>query len=309
MDGGKTAYCGQNTILLLHGRQTVYFSWYDFFYCEELAFYRDRVNRGLCSSLVFCHEQNQGQQWAEPLHRQLFTPAAQVNCGSRVQPSLHGEGWKLCIPAQHMFRDSFFLCLSGFVLPALTSSRLLLCLKHHLAASSLSSLQRPCFDVPHQSASRAHRGRGLSFHLLVRWLVKSSRDTLCSLSLQSKTHIVLSGHRRLVQGSSGSPGTHSWGSSPLMSEASPTNVAGYKIILLIVGKLLKIKQSLPVWWSSTPFNLPQKCQFSHLTISVRRNYLLRATSCSCSPAHPSQHLCQTEEDKESATSLYWYFLV
>lgn len=51
--------------------------------------------------------------------------------------------------------------------------------------------------------------------------------------------------------------------------ASPTNVAGYKISLLILGELLKIKQLFPVWWSSTPFNLSQKYQFSYLTISVR----------------------------------------
>lgn len=42
--------------------------------------------------------------------------------------SMEKDG-KLCIPAQHMFRDSFFLFLSGFFLPSMTSSRLLLCLK------------------------------------------------------------------------------------------------------------------------------------------------------------------------------------
>lgn len=42
--------------------------------------------------------------------------------------SMEKDG-KLCMPAQHMFRDSFFLFLSGFFLPSMTSSRLLLCLK------------------------------------------------------------------------------------------------------------------------------------------------------------------------------------
>lgn len=42
--------------------------------------------------------------------------------------SMEKDG-KLCILAQHMFRSSFFLSLSGFFLPFMTSSRLLLCLK------------------------------------------------------------------------------------------------------------------------------------------------------------------------------------
>lgn len=56
----------------------------------------------------------------------------------------------------------------------------------HLATSSLSFLQSACFDLPQQSASKADKGRGLPFHVLARLLVKSSRETLCNLSMQFK---------------------------------------------------------------------------------------------------------------------------
>lgn len=190
--------------------------------------------------------------------------------------SMEKDG-KLCIFAQHMFRDSFFLSLSGFFLPSMTSSRLLLCLKPPFGYILTLLPSKRCFDLPQQSASKADKGRGLPFHVLARLLVKSSRETLCNLSMQfKKPHYSKLPTEGLFSGAEVLQEPVLWGCSPLTSEediakASPTNVAVYKISLLILGKLFKIKQLLPVWWSSTPFNLPQKYQFSYLTIFIRRN--------------------------------------
>lgn len=96
MEGGKTAYCGQNTSLLLHESKLFTFSGIISFSSEELAFYRDSSQQGGHAAPQFAAiNKIKGSNGPEPLNRQLFTLAVQMNCERGVKLSLHGEGWQI----------------------------------------------------------------------------------------------------------------------------------------------------------------------------------------------------------------------
>lgn len=96
MEGGKIAYCDQNTILLLHRKQAINFSGIISFSSEELAFYKDSSQQGGHAAPQFAAiNKIKGSNSPKPLDRQPFTLAVQMNCESRVSLSLHGEGWQI----------------------------------------------------------------------------------------------------------------------------------------------------------------------------------------------------------------------
>lgn len=179
----QTAYCIQNSALLLHEKQAVTF------FSEEVAFIRSS-QQGSHAALQFAPtEKGKGRDCSDFLDRWLLTLKGQRNCKKKnttIAWSPRRRMASCVLSSYHMFRDIFFpLFLSGFFLPS-TSSTGLLFVSKHLATHWLSFLPSTCFDLQCLSASNCDKGRDLPFHLLARLLGQSSRAPLFNLPVQFK---------------------------------------------------------------------------------------------------------------------------